>query len=213
MLDKRNNPYQTPVEGQVKVKAEVKVEVEVEKVLTSALTFFLTLTLTLAFTSCQPDLKVIEDITRLDEGPVESTFDMEIVYTERALVKMTMSAPKMDRYAGEKPYMEMPEGLEVFFYDSLGNITSSMSAKYAISHGDNELIEARNDVVVVNELNERLNTEHLVWDQQKDSIFSDKFVKITRADEILYGDGFEADERFSMWIIKKPRGNFTVDME
>lgn len=169
------------------------------------------LLLVAVLSACQPDLKTIEDITRADEGPVESTQNIEIIYTERAIVKMTMSAPRMDRYGGEKPYMEMPEGLEVLFYDSLMNVTSSMSARYAISYGDNEMIEARNDVVVVNELNERLNTEHLVWDQEKEIIFSDKFVKITRADEVLFGDGFESDERFTQWVITKPRGTFTVE--
>ena len=162
---------------------------------------------------CQPDLKVIEDITRVDDSPVESTFNIEIIYSSEGIVRMIMTSPRMDRYETERPYLEMPEGLEVLFYDSLMNVTSSMTAQYAISYGDNELVEARNDVVVINELNERLNTEHLVWDQKKEIIFSDKFVKITREDEVLYGDGFESDERFNQWVIKKPRGTFTIDTE
>ena len=163
--------------------------------------------------SCQPDLRVIEDITRVDESPVESTFNIEIIYSSEGIVRMIMTSPRMDRYETEKPYLEMPEGLEVLFYDSLMNVTSSMTAKYAINYGENELVEARNDVVVINELNERLNTEHLVWDQKKEIIFSDKFVKITREEEVLYGDGFESDERFNQWVIKKPRGTFTIDTE
>ena len=166
-----------------------------------------------AFTACQPDLKTIEDITRVEEGPAESTFNLQITYTERAQLKMTMTAPRMDRYTGQRVYMEMPEGLEVLFYDSLGNVSSSISARYAISHGDNELIEARNDVVVINEMGERLNTEELIWDQKREIIYSEKFVKITRSDEVWFGDGLEADERFTQWVIKQPRGNFTVELE
>lgn len=181
------------------------------KLLISSTTQLILLLFAAIISGCQPDLKTIEDITRVEEGPVESTQNIEIIYTERAVVKMTMSAPRMDRYTGEKPYMEMPDGLEVLFYDSLMNVTSSMSSRYAISYGDNEMIEARNDVVVVNELNERLNTEHLVWDQKKKIIYSDKFVKVTRADEVLFGDGFESDERFTQWVITKPRGTFTVE--
>ncbi len=163
--------------------------------------------------SCKPDLKVIEDITRVDDSPAESTFNIEIIYSSGGGIRMIMTSPRMDRYETEKPYLEMPEGLEVLFYDSLMNVTSSMTARYAISYGDNELVEARNDVVVINELNERLNTEHLVWDQKKEIIFSDNFVKITREEEVLYGDGFESDERFNQWVIKKPRGTFTIDTE
>jgi LPS export ABC transporter protein LptC len=177
------------------------------------LNFFFLAMAVLLLQGCQPDLQVIEDITRVDETPAESTFNIEIIYSSGGIVRMIMTSPRMDRYETEKPYLEMPEGLEVLFYDSLMNVTSSMSAKYAISYGDNELVEARNDVVVVNELNERLNTEHLVWDQKKEIIFSDNFVKITREDEVLYGDGFESDERFNQWVIKKPRGTFTIDTE
>ena len=163
--------------------------------------------------SCRPDLKTIESLTKLDEGPVESTSNIEVIYSEGGHIRMIMSAPQMDRYEGEKKYLEMPQGLQVEFYDTLMNVTSSMSANYAISHDDDKRIEARNDVVVINQLNERLNTEYLVWDQEKESIFSDKFVKITTEDEILYGDGFESDERFDQWTILRPRGTFTIDTD
>jgi LPS export ABC transporter protein LptC len=163
--------------------------------------------------SCRPDLKTIESLTKIDEGPVESTRNIEVIYSEEGHIRMIMRAPQMDRYEGEKQYLEMPQGLQVEFYDTLMNVTSSMSAKYAISHDDDKRIEARNDVVVVNQLNERLNTEHLVWDQEKEFIFSDKFVKITTEDEILYGDGFESDERFDQWTILRPRGAFTIDTD
>lgn len=163
--------------------------------------------------SCNPDLKTIESLTRVDEGPVESTENIEIIYSEEGYTRMIMTAPRMDRYTGEKNYLEMPQGLHVQFFDTLMNVTSSMSANYAISYDENKRIEAQNDVVVVNELNERLNTEQLIWDQEKEIIFSDKFVRITTEDEVLYGDGFESDERFNQWTILRPRGTFTIDPE
>lgn len=162
---------------------------------------------------CSPDLQTIEEIIRIDESPVESTLNIEIIYSEDAVVRMMMKAPRMDRFEGEKDYIEMPQGLEVVFYDSLMRVTSSLSANYAISYNNNELVEARNDVVVINELNERLNTEYLVWDRRKEIIFSDKFVKITREDEVLYGDGLESDDRFTQWEILSPRGTFVIDTE
>ncbi len=161
--------------------------------------------------SCKTDLQTIENITRVDDSPVESAYNIEIIYSEAARIKMVLTAPRMDRYEGEKNFMEMPEGVQVLFYDSLMNVSSSMTANYAISHDDDERVEAQNDVVVINELNEKLNTEQLIWDQKSGMIFSDKFVKITTEDEVLYGEGLEADERFSQWTITKPRGTFTVD--
>ena len=161
--------------------------------------------------SCQSDLQTIDELTRIDEGPMESVFNVEMVYSDQGHTRMILNAEQMDRYEGEEPYLEMPRGLHVQFYDTLGNKTSSMSAKYAISYDDPEIFEAHNDVVVINEAGERLNTEQLIWDQKEETIYSDKFVKITTEDEVLYGEGFESDERFDRWKITNPRGTFQAE--
>ncbi len=161
--------------------------------------------------SCRGDLKTIDAIIHQDEGPVESAFNVEIIYSDHGYIRMVMEAEQMDRYENEESYLELPRGLYVQFYDTLRNKTSSLSAKYAISYEDSEIIKARNDVVVINELGERLNTEELIWDQKQEIIWSDKFVKITTEDEVLYGEGFESDERFDQWQILKTHGTFMID--
>ena len=163
--------------------------------------------------SCQSDLETIEEVTRQDESPVESLFDVEVVYSEHGSIRMILNAPRMDRFETDDTYLELPEGLLVIFYDTLMNETSSMKAKYAIHFEDDEIIEARDDVVVVNEAGERLNTEELIWNQKEETIRSDKFVKVTTDDEVTYGTGFEADERFDHWRILRPHGTFRVDTE
>lgn len=162
--------------------------------------------------SCQPDLKTVESITRDDTQPVETASNLRIVYSTHAQVQMTMEAPVMKRFEGEKPYMELPDGFLMIFFDSLMNETSRISAKYAIQYEEDQLIDARNDVVVENiENNEKLNTEQLIWDQKNEIIYTEKFVKITSEEEVLFGDGFESDDRFTSWVIKNPRGTFYVE--
>ena len=176
------------------------------------LILLLLLAVMMVMSGCKSDLETIDTITRVDEGPIESAFNIEIIYSDQAYVRMILNAPQMDRYEGdEKNYLEMPQGLTVVFYDTLMQQTSSMSARYAISHEDSQIIEARNDVVVINELGEQLNTEELIWDQNKEIIYSEKFVKITTEDEVTYGEGFHADERFDQWEITNPRGTFRVE--
>lgn len=160
--------------------------------------------------ACKSDLQTIDNIVQMDKGPVESAFNIEIIHSDQAYVRMILNAPQMDRYENDENYLEMPLGLTVVFYDTLMQKTSSMSARYAISYEDSEIIEARNDVVVINELGEKLNTEQLVWDQKKEIIYSEKFVKITTEDEITYGEGFRADERFDQWEITNPHGTFRI---
>jgi len=166
------------------------------------------------FFSCRPDLETIETITKTEKLPVESAENLRIVYSSHAHIQMIMEAPIMKRFEGEEPYMELPEGFVMVFYDTLMNETSRIQAKYAIEYERDNLIDARDDVVVENmETRERLNTEQLIWDRKNEIIHSEKFVKITSEEDVLYGQGFESDERFTSWVIKEPWGSFAVELE
>jgi len=57
-------------------------------------------------------------------------------------------------------------------------------------------------VVVVNETNDKLETEQLFWDQEKDIIYTERFVKITNEDQTVIGTGFESDPRLNRRKIK-----------
>jgi len=160
--------------------------------------------------SCKNDIKIINAIGNKNFLPVESAKDVETIYSDSGQVVVVMRAPQLDKYEGEKPYFEMTKGVEVYFYDSLMQVKSKLTADYAISYEKENIMEAKNNVVAVNEKNEQLNTEHLVWDQRKAIIYSNKFVKINTGKEILLGDGMESDERFNKWKIKKPKGSITV---
>ena len=65
-------------------------------------------------------------------------------------------------------------------------------------------------MVVVNRKGERLNTEKLIWDERNELLSSDRFVKITTAEEIIFGDGFEANQDFSRYRIFNVKGRLTV---
>lgn len=201
MLDQRNYP------------CEVKISMQFVHPTYKFLKSIAAIALVAMLFACQPDLKTIENITRKDNMPVESATDIRILYSTHGVLQMIMEAPLMDRFEGEEPYMELPSGFVMTFFDSLGRETSFISANYAIQYQKDELIDARNDVVVRNmETGEQLNTEQLIWDQKNELIYTEKFVKITTEEEVLYGDGFESDERFTQWIIRNPRGTFYVDM-
>ncbi|MCD4730043.1 MAG: LPS export ABC transporter periplasmic protein LptC [Bacteroidales bacterium] len=108
--------------------------------------------------------------------------------------------------------MEFPEGFKIIFYDSLLNPESQITAYYGIRYDNDKLMEAKNNVVVTSiKNNEQLETEHLVWDERKKIIYSNVFVKITRSEEVLYGDGLTSDENFSSYTIKNPSGEFQIN--
>ncbi len=162
------------------------------------------------FISCENDIETVNSLTTKDKSPFEITKNVELYYSENSKVQVLLKSPLLERYLGERPYIEMTQGIEVYFYDSLMNISSQLIANYAITYENDKITEAKNNVIVINEKNEQLNTEHLIWDERKAIIYSDVFVKITTNEEVLFGEGFESDERFEKWQIKKPTGSFII---
>ncbi|HRS54350.1 MAG TPA: LPS export ABC transporter periplasmic protein LptC [Bacteroidales bacterium] len=163
--------------------------------------------------ACKNDIKTIREIGLRDTNPTEILKNGELIYSDSGIVQLIIKTPLIKRYEKEKQYLEMPEGVKVFFLDSTKVANSWLTAKYAKSYDNDNKIEARNNVIVVNEKGERLDTERLVWDVRKKIIYSDLFVKITTKDKILFGDGMEADEQFNKWKIINPRGSFDIDQE
>lgn len=163
------------------------------------------------FISCENDINTVNTITYSINKPDESAKDVELIYSENSKVIAVLKAPQFDKYTSENPYIELPKGVQVIFYDSLMKIKSKLTANYAKNYQKDEKMEARNNVVVVNEKNEKLNTEHLVWDQKKRMIFSDVFVKVTTKDKIILGEGLESDERFMKYKVLKPKGIINID--
>jgi LPS export ABC transporter protein LptC len=166
------------------------------------------------FTSCKNDLREIAAIDFSDTIPEISAKDIDFTFSDSARVQVRLTGPVMHAYQGEDPYMIFPEGFKVVFYDSLMNITTTITGNYGIHYRKKEQMEARNNVVVINyETGERLDTEELIWDQSKELIYSYKFVKITSEDGVIFGDGLEAEQDFSKRKIINPSGEIEVNEE
>lgn len=167
--------------------------------------------LMLFLTACENDIEKVTLITGKEKLPVETSTHLELLYSDSAKVKVKVTTPLLNRFAGEKPYTELPKGVDIKFYDQNLQVTSTLTSKYAIRRDGEGIMEARNDVVVVNEKGEKLNTEHLVWNERTQKITSDEFVKITTPDKIIFGKGFEANQNFTNYKIFKISGTITID--
>jgi hypothetical protein len=126
-----------------------------------------------------------------------------------------MTAAELVRYnKPERNYDEYSKGLYIEFYNDFYEVEATLKCNYARYLIDKDLWEAKFDVDVSNlSTGEKLNTELLYWDMKKELIYSDKFVRITRPDEILFGEGFESTQDFLEWKILKPAGSKNIKDE
>lgn len=157
----------------------------------------------------------MEDIAALNEKldtQVERAEVVEILYSDSAKIKVKIAGPTMLYHLDRKdPKQEFPDGVKVDFFDQFQQLSSVLTAKYAIRLEQKQQVLVRDSVVWESEANEKLETEELIWDEQKQKLLSNKFVVITRPDEIIYGHGFEADQDFSNARINAVEGRIAVD--
>jgi LPS export ABC transporter protein LptC len=129
--------------------------------------------------------------------------DFNTVFTDSGKIQLIMTSPLMETYKNaDVPYSEFRSGIKVIFYDGHPEPVGSVTSKYAKYTDNDKLWELKDSVVVINQTNDKLETEQLFWDQERDYIYTDRFVKMTNEDQTVLGTGFESDSKLTTRRIK-----------
>lgn len=163
------------------------------------------------FNSCISNDNEAEILVDENVYPDQILKDVEILYSTKGEVQFKLKAPILKQYSGKEAYNEMPEGVDIEIFDSTLKVTTKLTSNYAIDISYADKMEAKYDVIVVNDKGEQLNTEHLVWNKKTSKITSDVFVKITTETQVLMGDGLIANQDFTNYRILKPRGIINIE--
>ncbi len=127
--------------------------------------------------SCENDVQEIRELTAKQDSAIYSAQNVEIKYTTNGIPTGFMKAPILSRFLdeGNKSHIEFPKGMNMFFYNDSGIVTSTLKSNYAIYYEDEGKWIAKYDVEVVNENGEQLNTEYLVWLRDEEKIIIKNF--------------------------------------
>ena len=173
--------------------------------------FSLTALLPFLMMGCGNDLETINAITLKNAGPSMSAKNIEVLFSDSGKIQARLTSVLMNKYEGQNPYLEFPKGFKVLIYDSANRVGSTISGNYGKQNEITRVMEAQGNVVVRNELKkQQINTEQLIWDENKRLVFSDVKSKITTTDKILYTDGLKANESFTWYEFVNPHGQMTV---
>lgn len=165
------------------------------------------------FSSCQTNRDEVMAIGKKVVMPALSGKDITMLFSDSTILKIKLQAPQMQKYEDnvKEPITIMPKGLYVIFYDKTGKETTTLKANYGVRYEYSKRMEVKYDVEVINVNGEKLNTEHLIWDEKKKKIITNKFVKITTGKEIIMGNGLEANQDFTQYEIKQVTGSIRLD--
>jgi LPS export ABC transporter protein LptC len=166
-----------------------------------------------ALISCENELGKIKSLATTEVLPGITAEGYEMLFSDSAVIRFKMQTPYLIRHDQDKePYTEFPQGVLIEKYDAQMNIISSITAEYAKNFDRDQRWEAKNNVVAVNVNGDTLKTEYLVWDTNRQKIYSDQFVKFIRKDKTITGIGFESNQDFTDYKIKNIKGILYVEM-
>ncbi len=168
------------------------------------------------FYGCENDIEKIKAFTSPEDLPILEAYNFETLYTDSGQVRYLLKTPKLLRFENNgKEFHEFPEGMQLIQYDANKNVVSSLKSDYAKQFLKEQRWEAKNNVVATNAQGDTLKTEHLIWEEKEEKIYTEDFVKIIRPDQIITGIGFTSDKSIQNWKIKDLKGTIfiTVDNE
>ncbi|MCB0299574.1 MAG: LPS export ABC transporter periplasmic protein LptC, partial [Calditrichaeota bacterium] len=87
-----------------------------------------------------------------------------------------------------------------------GQHNSVLTAQEGVVDNQTENLRAMGNVIVISDSGVVLETEELLWDNQKQKIISDVPVKFTTDEDTLVGDSFISDPELVNYEIRNARG-------
>ncbi|MCB0665251.1 MAG: LPS export ABC transporter periplasmic protein LptC [Saprospiraceae bacterium] len=174
--------------------------------------------LLITLAGCVNDLAEVNQLFEQAETGTEVAKDIEMLYSDSAVVRVRIIGPTLIRYLeGDKPRDEFPDGVHVDFLEEDGSVNSTLDAQYAERFTRENLVIVRSNlndgipVILKNNRGEKLETSELIWDEGDSKVYTDKFVKITKPEEIIFAYGFTANQDFSQYTLQKVVGRVKVD--
>ena len=140
--------------------------------------------------------------------PDESALNMTITVSDSGQTSLIVKTPVFNRYNGaDTSFVDCPEGITIISFNDFGDRQAIITADYACQINNN-LFKAVNNVIIYDlSTGDSVMTDEVIWDQRRRSIYSTKPVKQIKGDgSVNYGDGFDADERFTRYTIIHPHG-------
>ncbi|WP_051907761.1 LPS export ABC transporter periplasmic protein LptC [Flavimarina sp. Hel_I_48] len=153
------------------------------------------------FFACGNNAEELQRFSQRTDGPAAKGEGIVLRYTDSGKVKATLKTPYMLDYGiSEFPYQEFPDGIDVTFVsddDKENYITSN----YAKLFKQTNLVDLRNNVVLIMSDSTILRTSQLYWDQRNNWVFTNRAYTINFQDgSFNNGNGFDSSENFKNFL-------------
>ncbi|MGN0032762.1 MAG: LPS export ABC transporter periplasmic protein LptC [Candidatus Limimorpha sp.] len=163
--------------------------------------------------SCGNSIDNVKRFVDYDTISGMMAYDVVIERSDSGILVAKLTAPVMRSVETEdSSFLEFPKGFFATVYEGDTSAYAKIKGNYGMMYNQDELVMARDNVVVENiTTKETLETETLFWNQKTKKIYTRNFVKIYSPDKVVYGDSLEADETFSKRVIHGIKATLEIE--
>tara|TARA_R110002050_G_scaffold249661_3_gene387481 strand:+ start:8382 stop:8903 length:522 start_codon:yes stop_codon:yes gene_type:complete len=163
------------------------------------------------FFSCKNNLKDVQKIGISENEPIGVAENINLKYTDSGKIKAILISPKMLDFSNrEFSFNEFTEGINLELYDEQDQ-KSTVVADYAIIYNDTDLMDLQGNVIIATKDMDTLFAEQLFYDQKKEWLFTNKPVTFRTGLDLIHGNGFDSDTKFTNAEVLEINGIITVN--
>ena len=165
------------------------------------------------FPACSgKDKNLAEAITERDSLPSMRSLGVTTLISHSGITRYKIITEEWTVFDKKNPpYWAFEKGVYLEKFDSLFRIDASIKADTAYYYEKKKLWELRSNVSIRNLKGDKFDTELLFWDEKKEEIYSDKYIRIEQEDKTITGYGFESNQELTEYQIRNTTGIFTVE--
>ena len=141
-----------------------------------------------------------------------STYNVNTIISDSGRISYKVEADEWKIYDRRKPpHWSFEKGVYLEKYDKEMQIEATIKCDTAYYFNEQKLWKLIGNVNIVNPKEERFYTNLMFWDQEKERLYSDSYIKIEQADQMTEGIGFSANQDLSVWEIKNTKGIYAIE--
>lgn len=151
-------------------------------------------------------------ITDRKKMPVLHATGVNTLISDSGLVRYRIKTADWKVFdRADTPYWEFSKGvyLEKFNFDL--EAEAFVEADYAHYNEPSKRWMLRGNVKALNLEGEMFETPLLYWDQEKELVYSDTTIVITRESSVISGKGFKSNPNMTKYEIMHPTGYFPIE--
>jgi LPS export ABC transporter protein LptC len=163
------------------------------------------------FFSCNNSYNEVQKIGISENEPIGIAEHINLKHTDSGRVTANLLSAKMLDFSNRDfPYFEFTEGVTLYLFDD-ENKKSTVVSDYAITYDKTNLIDLQGDVKIITQTNDTLFAEQLYYDQKKQWLYTNKPVTFRTGLDIIHGNGFDSNSKFTNAEVLEVTGYITLD--